>query len=134
MPIKAYYLTPNDTLHSDLTEDEVFKAYRSDEGLLWVDIPDVKEHEGDFLERGLGFHHLAVEDCINPQIHPPKIDPFTEYLFIIVHGINHVTDADVVGTAELEIFLGKNFVVTAHNLPLYSIAAIQEMVEDNTHT
>jgi len=40
-------------------------------------------------------------------------------------------ETDIVETAELAIFLGKNFVVSSHSYPLYSIQAIQQIVEGN---
>ncbi len=131
MSKKTFYLTPEGKLQHDLSEEEICAAYQSGEGLLWIDILDIGAAETNFLEQGLRFHHLVVEDCVSLQIHPSKIDAFADYLFIIVHGINHVTESDIVETAELELFLGKNFVVSIHILPLYSIAAIQETVEDS---
>jgi magnesium transporter len=65
------------------------------------------------------------------QIHPPKIDNFGNYLFIVVHGINHVVESDYVDTAELALFLGNNFVISNHNFPLYSVRAIQHSVEED---
>jgi len=83
------------------------------------------------LERAFGVHHLAVEDCVSSLIHTPKIDDFGDYLFIVVHGINHIVETEIVETAELAIFLGPQFVVSNHNFPLYSVEAVIQMVEDD---
>jgi magnesium transporter len=131
MTIKSYYLTPEGELKRDLSEEEIGTAYKSKQGLLWVDIAETTEEDGRFLERVFNFHHLAVEDCISPIIHPPKIDDFGDYLFIVVHGINHTSESDIVETAELAIFLGSNFVVSNHNSPLYSIEAVRRLVESD---
>ena len=131
MPIKAYYLAPDGSLQRDLSEDAIMKAYESHQGLLWVDISETTEADGKFLEQSFLFHHLAVEDCTSTQIHPPKIDDFGRYLFIVVHGINHVVESDIVETAELALFLGENFVISNHNFPLYSVRAIQHSVEED---
>ncbi|MFC1901458.1 magnesium/cobalt transporter CorA [Chloroflexota bacterium] len=132
MPIKAYYLAPDGSLRHDLSEDEVVTSYESKQGLLWVDVSETTEEDGKFLEQGLHFHHLAVEDCASNQIHPPKIDDFDDYLFIVVHGINHVVESDIVETAELALFLGEHFVVSNHNFPLYSVKEIQQMAEKDS--
>ncbi len=129
MPFNAYYLTPGGDLKKDLSEPDIAAAFASKQGLLWVDVPGISEEDGAALERIFGFHHLAVEDCISPAIHSPKIDDFPDHLFIIIHGINHAEQSDIVETAELAFFLGPNFVVTAHNDPLYSIASVQNAVE-----
>ena len=129
MPVKTFYLEPGGDLQTNLAEDTVTAAYRSGLGLLWVDITGVSEEEGDYMERCFGFHRLAIDDCISIDIHPPKIDEFSDYLFIIVHGINHVVDSDIVQTAELGLFLGTNIVVSTHTYPLYSINAIEETIK-----
>jgi len=129
MALKAYYLAPDGTLQHDLSETEIIKAFKSKQGLLWVDVYETTEDDGRFLEQNFYFHHLAVEDCISPQIHPPKIDDFGEYIFIVVHGINHVVESDIVETAELAIFLGEHFVVSNHNFTLYSVRAVEQMIE-----
>lgn len=131
MPFKVYYLSPEGDLRRDLNEKETRAAFESKQGLLWVDITETTEEDGSFLERIFNFHHLAVEDCVSPKIHPPKIDDFGEYLFIVVHGINHVMETDIVETAELAIFLGPYFVVSNHNFPLYSVESIRRLVEDD---
>jgi len=126
---KTYYLSPDGQLHRDLSEKEVGEAFQSKQGLLWVDICETTDEDGEFLARNFGFHRLAIEDCISTSIHPPKIDDFGDHLFIIVHGINHKGESDIVETAELAIFLGPHFVVSNHNESLYSIDAIVNLVE-----
>ncbi|MGD9143118.1 MAG: magnesium/cobalt transporter CorA [Dehalococcoidia bacterium] len=131
MSIKAYFLTPEGTLQSDLTLQQIHEAYSSKQGLLWVDVSETTAEDGRFLEHELGLHNLAVEDCVSTQIHSPKIDNFDDYLFVVVHGINHVIEPDTVETAELALFIGKNYVISNHNFPLYSIGAVQQKVEEN---
>jgi len=133
MSYKAYYLSPEGEIRHDLTEGEIKAAYESKQGMLWVDISETTEEDGQFLERVFNFHHLFVEDCVSPRIHPPKIDDFGDYLFIIVHGINYAVESEIVTTAELAIFLGAHFVVSNHNFPLYSVDAVHHLVQDDGH-
>jgi len=129
MPFKAYYLGPEGDLRLGLDEQQVRAAFESKQGLLWVDISDVTEEDGEFLERTFNFHHLAVEDCVSTLVHSPKIDDFGDYLFIVAHGIDHTAESDIVETTELAIFLGHHFVVSSHNVPLYSVESIKRLVE-----
>lgn len=131
MTFKAYYLSPEGTLRRNLSEEEIRSAFESNQGLLWVDIAGAKEEDAKFLAQNFRFHHLAIEDCIGPKIHSPKIDDLGSYLFIIVHGINPLVKADIVETAELAIFLGSHFVVSVHRLPLYCIEGVMRLVEDD---
>jgi len=129
MAFKAYYLSPDGYLHRDLSEKEVREAFQSNEGLLWVDICETTMEDAEFLVRNFGFHRLAIEDCVSTLIHAPKIDDFGDHLFIIVHGINHKGESDIVETAELAIFIGPHFVVSNHNESLYSVDSIVNLVE-----
>ncbi|HEY31916.1 MAG TPA: magnesium/cobalt transporter CorA [Dehalococcoidia bacterium] len=128
MACKAYYLNPEGQLYQDISREEIKNAYESKEGLLWIDISETTQEDGEFLEQDLGLHHLAVEDCVSPDIHSPKIDDFGDYLFIVVHGINHSVETEIVETAELAVFLGPHFVASNHNYHLYSVGAIQQLV------
>jgi len=131
MAFKAYYLNSKGELQRDLAEEEVRTVFDSKQGLLWVDITETSEDDGKFLEENFDFHHLAVEDCVSSETHPPKIDDFDDYLFIIVHGINHMVEFDIVETTELAVFLSPHFVVSTHHLPLYSVEGIRRRVEDD---
>jgi len=129
MPFKSYYLNPEGELKCGISEEECKAAFESKQGLLWVDITETTEEDGQFMEHYLKFHHLAVEDCISVQIHPPKIDDFGDYIFIVVHGINHKVESEIVETAELAVFLGPHFVVSNHNYPLYCADAVRQLAE-----
>jgi magnesium transporter len=128
MAYSAYYLSTEGRLHQDLSQEEIRNAYNSREGLLWIDISETTQEDGEFLEKDLGLHHLAVEDCVSAEIHSPKIDEFGDYIFIVVHGINHSVESEIVQTAELAVFLGSHFVVSNHNDLLHSIEAIRQLV------
>lgn len=128
MACKAYYLSPDGHLHQDISREEIKSTYESRVGLLWIDISETTQEDGEFLEHELGLHHLAVEDCVNPDIHSPKVDDFSDYIFIVVHGINHAVETEIVETAEMAVFLGSHFVVSNHNCPLYSVEAVRQLV------
>jgi len=131
MPFTAYYLSPEGALRRGLSGEEVRAAFESKQGLLWVDICETTEEDGEFLERTFRFHQLAIEDCVSPLVHPPKIDDFVDYLFIIVHGINYTAESDIVATTELCLFIGHHFVVSTHIIPLHSVNSVAKLVEHN---
>ncbi len=130
MEFKAYYLTPEGKLKQNLTEDEIKDAFESKKGLLWVDVTGITE-DANFLDRNFHFHHLAIEDCVGPIIHSPKIDDLGSYLFIIVHGIYPLNELSTVETAELALFLGTTFVVSVHRGALTCFECIRPLVEDD---
>jgi magnesium transporter len=131
MSFKAYYLAGEGDLRRDISKEEARAAFESRQGLLWVDITDTQGEDGEFLERAFGFHHLAVEDCLSKRVHPPKIDDFGDYVFVIVHGIDHTVESDIVQTTEMALFLGSHFVVSNHSLRLHSVDSVRRLVEDD---
>ncbi|MFC1899460.1 magnesium/cobalt transporter CorA [Chloroflexota bacterium] len=129
MSYTAYHLTTAGEVNGNITQDQMKSIYGSGEGLLWIDMLQMTKEDGQFLEDTFDFHPLAIEDCLNENLHPPKIDDFGDYLFIIIHGVNYAVESELVGTAELTIFLGKNYVITTHRFPLLSIEAVKERVD-----
>jgi len=124
----AFYLAPDGRLLDQLSSDQIRDLLATGEGLLWVDIQDMTNEDAGLLSDVFCFHPLAVADCISKNIHPPKIDEFEGYLFVIVHGINYHIDSEVVETTELAFFLGKNYVVTTHDVPMRSVSSVSGRV------
>ncbi len=132
MSFASYYLNEHGVLRTGLDAEETKAAFESHKGLLWVDVHETTEDDGQFLASTFGFHRLAVEDCMSKQIHRPKIDDFGDHLFVVVHGINHLGESDLVETTELAVFLGNHFVVSNHNFQLYSVDAVRRLVEEDS--
>ena len=124
----AFYLAPDGKLLDQLSMEQIKNFLATGEGLLWVDMEDVTNEDAELLSNVFCFHSLAVEDCASKNIHPPKIDDFEDYLFIIVHGINYYIESDVVETTELALFVGKTYVVTSHDVPMRSVSSMLERV------
>ena len=131
MTVKSYYLDSEENFKTDLSDDEIRNAIESTTGVLWVDI-EGDEEDGVRVMRDLfDFHRLAIDDCVTTLVHSPKVDDFHNYIFLIVHGINHIAESDIVETSQVELFIGQNFVVSHHSLPLYSCNAVQHLVEQD---
>ena len=104
------------TVRTGLTVDEIREAVRSETGTLWVDI-DIREPDAvAILNDVFHFHPLAVEDCLNPNSRV-KIEEYSNFLILIVRTlafVEHTEDPYDIETVNLNCFLGKNFLVTAH--------------------
>ena len=107
-------------------EIEALRLVRSDKGLvLWVDLDNPTDEEiKTVLTEIFQFHPLAVEDCVTPS--PlPKIDDYEDYLFLVMHAVDF-TRTDKFNTTELDLFLGKDYLVTFHRTPLKSIPVVMD--------
>jgi magnesium transporter len=92
---------------------------------VWVDLEEPTAAELEILENPFAFHPLAIEDCLTPE-HQPKIEDFGPNLFLIFRGIDFNPPVSGFQTIKLAAFLGPNFLVTYHRLPMRSIAAVRE--------
>jgi magnesium transporter len=125
------YLAP-DGKSRPVGTNEIAGLLESGRGVVWLDTEDTSDADARLLTDVFHFHPLAVADCLSNDIHPPKIDNFEDYLFIIIHGINFHVESDIVETTELCLFLGKNYVVTSHDVPLGAITAVSGRVLQNS--
>ncbi|MBC7082439.1 MAG: magnesium transporter [Bacillota bacterium] len=97
-------------------ESEIEEAARRGEGVLWVDLQAPAEDEFEMLSRVFRFHPLSIEDC-RTYSELPKVDEFSEYLFVVTHYVACTPDDAACGRlslGELDIFIGHTFVVTVH--------------------
>jgi len=100
---------------------------RLDEGnIIWADVSDPTSHDFEELAEEFGFHHLSIEDCRN-QHQRPKVEEFTGYYFIVLYEAELVGPTDRLELRELNIFLGKNYLVTVHSRPIRAIETAKRL-------
>jgi magnesium transporter len=107
-------------------EFEALRLVLADKGLIvWVDLDSPTDEETKAVLEGLfHFHPLAIEDCVTPS--PlPKIEDYEDYLFMVTHAVDFSRQEKFAST-ELDLFLGKEFLVTYHRTPLRSVTALVE--------
>ncbi|MBI5381970.1 MAG: magnesium/cobalt transporter CorA [Opitutae bacterium] len=107
-------------------ELEALRLVRADKGLvLWVDLDNpTAEETKAILEGVFQFHPLAIEDCVSPSS-LPKVEDYEDYLFLVTHAVDF-TRSEKFNTTELDLFLGKDFLVSFHRQPLKSVRGVIE--------
>jgi len=125
--IRSFIFSEGKLVGQDL-ELEALRLVRADKGLiLWVDLDNPTDPEiKAILEGVFQFHPLAIEDCVTPSS-LPKIEDYEEYLFIVMHAVDF-SRADKFATTELDLFLGKDYLVTFHRSPLKSVTGAIDRV------
>lgn len=95
-----------------------------DEGVhIWIDLENATSEESkEVLEHIFQFHPLAIDDCIAVS-QLPKVEEYDGYLFIVIHAVDFDRKDEHFHTTELNLFLGKNYLVTWHRDPIKSIQA-----------
>jgi magnesium transporter len=95
---------------------------REEEGnIIWADVSDPTSQDFEELAEEFGFHHLSIEDCQNAH-QRPKVEEYPGYYFIVLYEAELVGPTDRLELRELNIFLGKNYLVTVHSRPIRAIA------------
>src|ERR1043165_3041021 len=119
--IHSFVLSEGKLVGQDL-EREALRLVRADKGLLlWVDLDNPTEEEWKFvLESVFQFHPLEVED-------------YDEYLFMVIHAVDF-TRTEKFATTELDLFLGKDYLVTFHRTPLRSVQTAMDRCAKNTRS
>ncbi len=91
-------------------------------GLKWVDVEGPTEANLLPLADRFGIHRLAVEDCLHLD-QRPKLEEYPNHLLIVLHGFSaEQADPAALTMHELHFLLGKDFVITVHELPNEAIA------------
>ena len=106
------YVTAGGTAQAGLTRDEVRKVIESGEGVLWVRLTEDDPESRAVLSEVFDFHQLAIDDCFNGRVDTPKIDDYGAYLFVVAQSVHFSPANSSLQLNELDIFLGKNYVVT----------------------
>ena len=133
--IRSFAFTTQGRLHSRDIETFLMPTLLNDTNLfLWVDLEDPTPEETKcLLEDVFRFHPLSIEDCVmvspSPKVEeylPKEDDRFAPYLFMVIHAVDYSRRDGVFATSELNFFLGKNFLVTYHLVPLKSVQSVAE--------
>lgn len=116
-------------ISQDLTLD-LLRVVLQDEGVqFWVDVSEPTDEEAKAVLEGVfQFHPLAIEDCLTPS-ERSKLDEYEGYLFMVLHAVDFAERE--FRTYELDLFVGRNFLVTLHRQPLACINATVERVLRN---
>jgi magnesium transporter len=92
-------------------------------GAVWIDMVTPDEVDFEAVQQRYRLHPLAVEDCLHfPQ--RPKIDVYEDATFLIWL-IPQVADSEGVTSAELDVFLGAEHLITVHR---DTVEAVDHMI------
>lgn len=99
----------------DLPLANLAQALTDPNNLIWISLEQTNPSEqASVLNDLFHFHPLAIEDCQSTGYQPPKVDDFSDYIFMIVHAIKPDGEIGELDTMELNLFLGSNYLVTSY--------------------
>jgi magnesium transporter len=126
---RAIYYKGNGDLSAEVTPADYASALLDQEGVLWVDFTgEEPQSSEEILLSIFGFHPLAVDDALR-ETHEPKVDDWDDYLYIAMHAISYSSNADDIESIELDVFLGHNYIVTHHDMPIQAVNKVWEICQ-----
>lgn len=104
------------------------------DSVIWLDSYEMdKDEEAELLKSVFGIHQLAIQDAQRDR-HPPKIEAFDNYTFILLRGLTIDSVNIDFKTIQLALFVGQRFLVTRHNRPSISISQLSdELAQQDTN-
>jgi magnesium transporter len=88
---------------------------------FWVDFSCPSAEETLLLDTHFKFHPLAIEDCLH-VLQRPKLDYYEGYNFFVLHSLN----SNILKAEEVDLFVGKNFIVSFHLKEIIEIYEARE--------
>jgi magnesium transporter len=111
----------DETAHIEVVEHD---------NLRWIDITHPTVREIEYLRREFAFDEFALEDSLS-RIQRPKLDNYDTYLFLVMHIPVHDKATRRTQAAEVDIFVGPDYVVTLHDERVKPLIVLFEAVRDN---
>lgn len=120
--IRSLCYIPGQPLTENLPLEDYAAVLKNPKALLWVDFHNEPDNITEpILKETFGFHPLAVDDALQ-ETHTPKVDDWGNYVYLVFNAlVLSVKNEPELTTRELDVFLGKNYVVTHHYEPISSI-------------
>jgi magnesium transporter len=99
-------------------------------GLTWIHIDEPGPLEATALADRFGFHELDVEDILSKR-QRPKIDEYESYLFVVLHFPFYDKAVQRLNAAELDVFIGQDFLITLPNVELLPVTYLFRRCEED---
>ena len=92
-----------------LTDIDLERLKEQDIAWFWVDFANPTKSEINLLSTFFKFHELLIEDCLT-LLQRPKIEITRQQIFLVAHVLKNIDD----DYETLNMFVGKNYIVTSH--------------------
>src|ERR671924_1544188 len=99
-------------------------------GLRWINIERPRQIDRAWLEERFEFHPLDYEDVFSRN-QRPKVDEYDDFLFCVLHFPRYDAAVARLNAAELDLFVGPDFLITLPNEPLQPVEYLFERCRTN---
>ncbi len=85
--------------------------------VAWIDVNDPTPSDLTTLAQAFNLHPVVVEDC-QADIDFAKIESYEEHILIVFHSMRLVDGSEEFEAPEIDLILGRNFLLTVHRDPM----------------
>jgi magnesium transporter len=103
----------------EVADPEIIEAA----GLRWIHIEEPRLAHREWLEKHFNFHPLDFEDVYSRN-QRPKLDSYDDYIFIVLHFPIFEKASGRLLSAELDLFIGPDYLITLPDTPLPPLSAM----------
>jgi magnesium transporter len=96
---------------------EIVEDVLDGQTLRWINIERPRQIDRAWLEEHFDFHPLDYEDVFSRN-QRPKVDVYDDYMFVVLHFPAYDKQIGRLNAAELDVFVGPDYVVTLPNQPI----------------
>jgi magnesium transporter len=101
-------------------------------GLTWIHLDSPTKEVAEALAERFGWHPLDVEDVLSKR-QRPKVDDYLDdgYLFAVLHFPVYDRAIQRLNAAELDVFVGPDYLVTMPTVPLRPVSGLFERCRED---
>lgn len=116
---------------ADIDVENISDYVDRDDCFVWVALRDASDAELLTMQQEFNLHDLAVEDARHGH-QRPKAEEYGDTLFVVMHCIDPAP-LDQLSVGEVNVFVGRNFVVSVRNRSAQSLLGVRERAEREPH-
>ncbi len=128
MIVDCAVYTKGERRPGELPLAEALEAASEPDSFVWVGLHEPDPHEFEAVREEFGLHALAVEDAVNAH-QRPKLEVYDEDLFVVLKTALYDDASETVEFAELQLFVGPNYVVSVRHGRASALAQVRKTIE-----
>jgi magnesium transporter len=108
--------------------EEALEAGREPGSFVWIGLHEPSLEEFDAVRAEFELHELAVEDAVHAH-QRPKVETYGPSLFVVLKTARYLDAAETVEFAEIQLFIGDDYVVTVRHGEASALAEARRKLE-----
>ncbi len=123
--LKAIHCDTHERIFRHLTSlEQASEVRETPHALLWLDLQSPSEQELAKLGHEFQLHPLAIEDA-SREHQRPKVEEYESFYFVVFYSVSLQANSPELDICELDMFLGKNYLITVHNGHIFELDEVE---------